>query len=88
MKVKINYYAQIRKNAGTGFEEVDVPDGLNLSDVLKGIEHGDEFHDILFDGEGEFRSMIMPVVNGESAFPAQVVNDGDEISLFAPISGG
>ncbi|OVE75151.1 hypothetical protein BVX97_05545 [bacterium E08(2017)] len=88
MEITLNYFSQIRQLAGTGTETVEVNEGATVAEVLATLQYGDKFKELLLDEGSAIRSTIMPVVNGQSANGEQVLNDGDEVSLFAPIAGG
>ena len=88
MKVTFLYFAQIRKQAGTEKETIEVADGTTALDALKSREHGDGFRSIVFDESGNLRSIIMLIANGTPVEPGYLLNDGDQIQLFSPVAGG
>lgn len=88
MNITFNYFAQIRKMAATESETVRVPDGATVAEALRTLDHGDEFKDILFDGSGNLRTVILLIVSDMPAAPDQVLNDGDRVQVFSPVAGG
>jgi molybdopterin converting factor small subunit len=88
MKIKFNYFAQIRKKAGVESEMVDVANGATVLAALKTLKHGDEFKGLLFDESGALRPVILLVVNEVPASPDRKLNDGDCVQVFSPVAGG
>lgn len=88
MKIKFNYFAQIRKAAGTESEAIDVADGSTVLAVLKTVNHGAEFNGLLFDATGALRPVILFVVNDIPAAPDRKLADGDTVNIFSPVAGG
>lgn len=88
MKITLTYFAQIRRSAGVESESVMVADGTTAQGALKGVDHGVGFSELLFDGAGALRPVILLVVNGLPAVPERILLDGDHIQVFSPVSGG
>ncbi|NOU36166.1 MAG: MoaD/ThiS family protein [Kiritimatiellaceae bacterium] len=88
MKIKITYFAQIRKKAGVESETVDVAHGATVLAALKTLKHGDEFKSLLFDESGALRPVILLVVNEVPVAPDHKLNDGDCVQVFSPVAGG
>lgn len=88
MKITFNYYAQIRRFAGTETETVAVVPGATVLGALKTLNHGDEFAALLFDASGALHPVIILVVNGVPSAPDQPVKDGDVVHVFSPVAGG
>ena len=88
MKITFSYFAQIRQKAGVESEAIEVADGTTAIDVLKTIDHGDEFSGLLFDESGALRPVILFVVNDVPAAPDQMLSDGDQVQVFSPVAGG
>lgn len=76
---KVRLFAQAREAAGTG---ADVLPGDTVDDVLAAARqrYGTVFATIL--------EQCRVWVNGEPASPDQVVDDGDEVAVLPPVSGG
>ena len=88
MKITFAYFAQIRQQAGVESETVSAADGTTLLGALKTLDHGTCFRDLLFDGAGALRPMILLVIHGVPAAPERVLQDGECVQLFSPLSGG
>ena len=88
MKVTFAYFAQIRQMAGVESETVNVPEGATASRALQQVEHGTGFRELLFDAASVLRPMILLVVNGLPVPSAQILNEGDHVQIFSPLSGG
>lgn len=83
--IKVLYFARLREQLGTDGEEI--PPGAELTTVadLSALlrRRGGAWSDILGDGE-----TVMAAVNQEMARPETVVEDGDEVAFFPPVTGG
>lgn len=88
MKVTFSYFAQIRQAAGTESETVEVPDCTTALAVLQTVDHGGEFHSLLFDESGALRSVILLIVNEGVTASDTVLEDGDHVQVFSPVAGG
>jgi MoaD family protein len=76
---KVRLFAQAREAAGTAADELP---GGTVDDVLQAARqrYGLAFATIL--------EQCRVWVNGEPAEPGQVVDDGDEVAVLPPVSGG
>ena len=76
---KVRLFAQAREAAGTG--RADLP-GATVADVLQAARtrYGAGFAEVLE------QSRVW--VNGEPAELTQAVDDGDEVAVLPPVSGG
>jgi molybdopterin converting factor small subunit len=88
MKIALTYFAQIRRKAGVETETVTAADGTTVCRALQAADHGAGFRELLFDGTGAVRPVILLVVNGLPAAPDRVLHDGDHVQVFSPVSGG
>jgi molybdopterin converting factor small subunit len=72
-------FAQAREAAGTARDEID---GATLGDVIAAASsrYGQAFEAVL--------GTCGVWLNGAPADPATVVNDGDEVAVIPPVSGG
>jgi molybdopterin synthase catalytic subunit len=71
--VRVRLFAGLRERAGWSEREVDAP---TVGDVWKALELGDEPAGLLY------------AVNKVYAEPSQTLDDGDEVALIPPVSGG
>jgi MoaD family protein len=76
---KVRLFAQAREAAGTGADELP---GGTVDDVLNAARqrYGAAFTTVLD------QSRVW--VNGEPAELTQVIDDGDEVAVLPPVSGG
>lgn len=93
MTLRVEYRAQLRAAVGRTEEEVELPAGSCLSELLAQLaarHRAAEAH--LVTAEGQVRPSLLVVVN-ESAVSTRdaattVLQDGDVILLLPPIAGG
>jgi molybdopterin synthase catalytic subunit len=76
MKVRVRLFAGLREQAGTSERELDLPDGSRLADVWAPLGLGEEPEGLLY------------AVNKEYAPAERRLDDGDEVALIPPVSGG
>ncbi len=81
MRITIKYFAIVRETLGRGDEIRDVAEGSTAGAVLDQIGH---------DAPNVARLLpaLMVMVNQEYATRDQVLQDGDELALIPPVSGG
>lgn len=79
MRVRVLYFGMLRERFGKGEESVEFADGVTVADVLNVYRvHGPAF---TWDS-------IAVAVNREYARAETVLQDGDEVALLPPVSGG
>ncbi len=76
MNVRVRLFAALRERAGAGSVDLALPDGAVVADVWGALPLGDEPPGILF------------AVNRAYSDRAQTLEDGDEVALIPPVSGG
>ncbi|HEX9180693.1 MAG TPA: molybdopterin converting factor subunit 1 [Burkholderiales bacterium] len=85
MTLTLFYFARLRETLGTGTERVQpsasVTDVAELLDWLRA--RGGAWNDELSPSRS-----LRVAVNQEMADLATPVNDGDEVALFPPVTGG
>ncbi len=94
MKLQVRYTAQLRTVLGQTEEDLELPEGSNLAELLRGLAdrcgHDAQAH--LLTPTGEPRPSLLMVVNDAavSAHEAAtvVLKPGDVITLLPPIAGG
>jgi MoaE-MoaD fusion protein len=74
--VTVRLFAGLRERAGTGEQELELPEGSTLADVWGALGLGDEPRGLLY------------AVNKEYARGESPLADGDEVALIPPVSGG
>ena len=81
MKVRVQFYAQLRDPAGTREQDVDLPEGATVRDLLNEIyaqQPSLRTHD----------KSILIGVGVEFADRGYKLNPGEEISIMPPVQGG
>lgn len=81
MRITIKYFAIIRETLGRGEETRDVPESTTAGDLLDQI--GADAPNV-----ARMLPALMIMVNQEYATRGQVLQDGDELALIPPVSGG
>lgn len=81
MQVKVLYFATLRDRAGGRSEAVSLPEGSTVAE-LKALLL--DRHDRL----EEALDSALVSINREFAFDDEVLQEGDEVALFPPVSGG
>jgi molybdopterin synthase catalytic subunit len=76
VRVTVRLFAGLRERAGTGKRELELPAGAIVGDVFAALAIGDE------------PSGLSYAVNQEYAERTVPLNDGDEVALLTPVSGG
>jgi molybdopterin converting factor small subunit len=94
VKLQVRYAAQLRAILGRSEEDVDLPEGSNLADLLLHLADngGCEAESHLITAARAPRPSLLVVVN-DSAVSARaaanlVLNHGDTVTLLPPIAGG
>lgn len=85
MKLDILYFARLRELFGTGREQPELPAGVRtLGDLLDWLrQRGGVWAEQLAEGRA-WRT----AVNQDMAGPETVLNEGDEVAIFPPVTGG
>ncbi|NIS78829.1 MAG: molybdopterin converting factor subunit 1 [Anaerolineales bacterium] len=81
MVVTVLYFATLRDRAGVREEKLTLPDGAVVTDLLEAVQAR---HSQL---EPAIPSTLVSI-NREYAFAHDALQDGDEVALFPPVSGG
>ena len=76
MRVTVRLFAALRERAGTGRRELELPQGATAGDVFAALAIGAEPPGLAY------------AVNREYAERSQALQDGDEVALIPPVSGG
>ena len=79
MSIKVLYFASLREEIGRGSDVVDLEKGSTL-DVEK----------LWVDSTGQqsFPDNLLVAINQEYTDSKAVLNDGDEVAFFPPVTGG
>ncbi len=80
MQVRIRYFGVLKDITGCALEMMEVPAGGTVGDVLRLTR-------TRWHGSGVWETLAV-AVNQEYAQAAMLLEDGDEIALLPPVSGG
>lgn len=81
MKIKVLLFGACREAAGTGEMDLELPDHAVAGDAWRSIAG-------LFPQLARFERSALLAVNEEHARRETVLNDGDTVAVFPPVSGG
>ena len=81
MKLRILFFARLKELLHQETVEVTVPENSSVSDVFKVLT-------IQYPELESFRKSILIAINQEFATWETLINEGDELALFPPVSGG
>ncbi|ASI99493.1 ubiquitin-like small modifier protein 1 [Thermococcus celer] len=88
MKVRVRYFARFRSLAGVGEEELEVPEGTTVGELINILR---ERHPALKNevfAEDDDLADVNVSRNGRYVGFDEVLEDGDVVALFPPVSGG
>lgn len=92
MRVRFNYFAQIRQAAGVDTLLLDLNDGTTLAQALTQVanQHGESFRSLVLVAPNQVRPSIILLLNDTAVRNdlTRALKDGDSISLLSPLSGG
>lgn len=83
MLIQAQLFAVLKERAGSGSVETELPEGATVADALTALGKA---HPRL--GEALAEMPVVMAVNHEYADTDQVLNEGDELALVPPVSGG
>ncbi|THF86428.1 molybdopterin converting factor subunit 1 [Deinococcus sp. KSM4-11] len=78
MRVKVVFFARLKREMGVEQLELDVPEGADVRTVAAAVE---QKHPVSLKG-------CMVAVNETYATPEQLVRPGDEVAFLPPVAGG
>lgn len=81
MQVTIRFFATLRDRAGVDRAEMELTGESTVSALLDELAGR-------YPGLEPSLGSVLVAVNQEYAFPEESLNDGDEVALFPPVSGG
>src|SRR6266446_9078392 len=81
MQVRVIYFGMLKDAVGRQLDDVSLPEQSTLGDLLKDRSG----HTAVIDN---FRTVLAFSVNQEYAQLSTVLNDGDEVAMLPPVSGG
>lgn len=80
MQVRVLFFGMLKDIAGKAADEVSLPDGATVRDLLAHYAQDTKFRGLL--------GSIAVALNQEYAAPAAPLRDQDEVGLLPPVSGG
>ncbi len=84
MNVKILYFASLREAVGQASEELALPEGVASVGALRAhLAARGAGWDVLAGGRN-----VRAAVNQRMATADEVVQEGDEVAFFPPVTGG
>ena len=81
MQVRLLFFASLKDIVGARQLQLEVPAGATVSDVLTRLESS-------YPRLKDYRPVVLTAINEEYVDQRAHVNDGDELALFPPVSGG
>ena len=88
MRIKVRYFARFRSIVGTGEEELEAPNGITVRELIELLK---ERHPVLRTevfAEDDDLVDVNVSRNGRYVGFDDVLQDGDVVALFPPVSGG
>ena len=88
MKVTVRYFARYRSLVGKGEEEVELPKGATVMDLIEKIK---EMHPVLKNevfAEDDDLADVNVSRNGRYVRFDEILKEGDVVAIFPPVSGG
>ncbi|WP_157158939.1 MoaD/ThiS family protein [Gimesia maris] len=88
----MEYTAQVKKAAGTGTEEYEIPPGSTLQDLVKRVAetHSTALKPLLFPDSDVLHPSILLFVSNEQVLweEPRTLEPQQVVSILSPISGG
>ena len=81
MQVRLLFFATLKDIVGAREISVELPLGATVSDVLTHLEKK-------YPRVKDYRPVVLTAVNEEYVKQSEPVQDGDEVAIFPPVSGG
>jgi molybdopterin synthase sulfur carrier subunit len=83
--LSILYFAWLRERTGVAEEQLVLPDGVEtVADLIAYLSERDAGHAAAFHN----RLTVRCAVNQEFATASSMVQPGDEVAFFPPVTGG
>lgn len=92
MNIKFIYTSQIALLAKADEETIKMQDSVNIQQAIKTLllHKTEDFKQLLLNQSGDLLQAILLIKNGNQIpfNDLSLLNDGDEIMIFSPMSGG
>ena len=92
MKITVKFFAPFRELFGANESEIELRSATDVRELLNHLCNSSERREKIFDQFGKLNSSVMILKNGQ---PIQILDgvqtkleEGDEIAIFPPVSGG
>jgi len=81
MQVKLLFFATLKDIVGSRELQLDVPAGSTIADLLTRLEGK-------YPRFKDYRPVLLTAINEEYVGKEAPINEGDEVAIFPPVSGG
>ena len=81
MNISVRYFAQIRELTNKGGEDIDLPAGAKVHDLVESLHQ--RYAEI-----GALIEISRIAVNTDFSDAQSILHDGDEVAFIPPVSGG
>ncbi|WP_456367473.1 ubiquitin-like small modifier protein 1 [Thermococcus sp.] len=87
MRIKVRYFARYRSLIGKGEEEIEVPEGTTVGELVELLKERYPVlkNEVFADDD---LADVNVSRNGRYVRFDEVLRDGDVVALFPPVSGG
>lgn len=92
MHIRIAFYGESRKIAGTEEELLKISPDISLAEIVRRLteKYGDAMSSLLLTDTGKLRRSVIFAINDEVVDPVEksVLQDNDVISILPAVAGG
>src|SRR5262245_17044702 len=81
MQVKVLFFATLKDIVGARQLHLDLPAGSTVNDLLNRLES-------IYPRVKDYRPVLLTAINEDYVDKNASINDGDEVAIFPPVSGG
>ncbi len=84
MSITLCFFAKFREKLGTQHELYTLPKSCEIKELLQQLAQRGDVWQELFD----YPKGVLVAINQEMASLDSLINDGDEVAFFPPVTGG